>query len=206
LQNLETAAYQFLVEEVLQRQRTVVLIVDEAQTLSQRLLRHICKLLNWQEQGEQLLQIILVGQPVLERKLLRVPALRDRAVVEFTLTAMSLAEVQQMINQRLRQAGRRGDLFTAGATHLIAQHARGMPRRVIVLCLQSMWLAYRREQHKIRADLVQHAISHAQADVLSGMPEDAVALLAADQAAPARREPPSWMPRILQRLWVRVVS
>jgi general secretion pathway protein A len=203
LQNLEAAAYQFLLQTVLQREQTVVLIVDEAQTLSYPLLRYVRKLLNWQEQGAQLLQVILAGQGGLKRKLRRVPDLHDRAVVEVTLGSMSPGDVQRMVTRRLRQAGSRRDLFTPGALHLISHYAEGMPRRVIVLCMQSMWLAYQQGERRIRADLVQSVADRLRAGDAAGRE---VVPLAAPWAEPVRRLPPPWVPRLVQALWARLTA
>ena len=71
------------------------------------------------------------------------PALRDRAIIEFSLDAMTPLDVHRMVRERLRRAGRQGDLFAPSAVQLIYQRAGGMPRRVTILCLLSMWFAYR---------------------------------------------------------------
>jgi general secretion pathway protein A len=155
LRDLEAAAHHFLAETVLSRRQTAVLIVDEAHTLSRRLLHEVCRLLNWQEAGAQLLQVILAGQPSLLGRLKRVPALRDRVVVEFTLTAMTPTEVQSMITERLRRAGHRGNLFTPSVIQLIYQCSGGMPRKVIVLCLLSLWLAYQQGKRQVFQEEVQ---------------------------------------------------
>jgi type II secretory pathway predicted ATPase ExeA len=206
LRDLETAAHHFLLRTVLGRRKTAVLIVDEAQTLSVRLLHQVCKLLNWQDEGQQLLQVILAGQPSLQGKLRRVPALRDRAVIECTLTAMTPADVRMMITERLRRAGRQADLFTPGAVQLIQQQAGGMPRRVTILCLLSMWRAYQDGKRTISADVALAAIERAGHGGLFGLPDGEAAQLAARPPAAAAQPPPARVPRLLQRLWARVTT
>jgi general secretion pathway protein A len=143
---------------VFRRQQKAVLIADEAQTLTRRQLLQICKLLNWQDEGEQLLQVILAGQPSLRTNLNRVPALGDRVVLQFTLTAMTPADVQRMISGRLRRAGCHEELFTPGAVQFIFQRTGGLPRKVIVLCLASMWAAYEVGSRTITVDDVRTAV------------------------------------------------
>jgi type II secretory pathway predicted ATPase ExeA len=168
LRDLEEAAHLFLLETVFGRRQTAVLIVDEAQTLARRQLLQVCKLLNWQDEGEQLLQVILAGQPRLRTKLNHVPALSDRVVIQFTLTAMTLADVQRMILGRLRRAGRREELFTPGAVQFIYQRTGGLPRKVIIVCLASMWTAYEEGKRTISVDDVRTAIERHKDSKLFG--------------------------------------
>jgi general secretion pathway protein A len=199
LRDLEAAAHDFLVQNVLGQHKTLVLILDEAQTLTRRQYLQICKLLNWQDGGEQLLQVILAGQPGLRSKMRCAPALCDRVVVEFALTAMALPDVQRMISERLRRAGRRGDLFAPSATNLIYQHTGGMPRLVTILCLRCMWLAYQEDERYITADLVRAVVEQAKASELFALPRAKTALTAAERSWPTSPEPLSGLPRLLER-------
>jgi type II secretory pathway predicted ATPase ExeA len=206
LRNLETAAHHFLAQIVLSRRKTAVLIVDEAQTLSTKQLQQVCKLLNWQDEGQQLLQVILAGQPSLQARLGRVPALRDRAVVEFALTPMTLGDMQQMISERLRRAGRRGDLFAPSALQLIYQHTGGMPRRVTILCLQCLWLAYQEGVRHISGEVVQAVVERASGGDLFATPGEAAVQMAASRSALTGWPSPSWLLGLIQRLWPRVAA
>lgn len=206
LRDLEAAAHYFLAQRVLHQKKTVILIIDEAQTLERKQLQQICKMLNWQDGGKQLLQVILAGQPGLQGQVSRVPALRDRAVVEFVLTPMALADMQEMIAKRLKEAGRRGDLFARSAQQLIYQQTAGMPRRVTILCLRSMWMAYQQGERFISKELVQTVIDQHNAGDLYATPGEAAAPLAAGLPSPTGQAPPNWLPSPLQRLWVRVAT
>jgi general secretion pathway protein A len=203
LQDLEDAAFDYLIRAVFERERTVVLIVDEAQTLPRRVLQQVCKLLNWQDGSTQLLQVILAGQPSLQAHLARVPALRDRAIIEFSLDAMTPLDVHRMVRERLRRAGRQGDLFAPSAVQLIYQRAGGMPRRVTILCLLSMWFAYRQGTRYITQELVQTVIDRTQkGDLFAALDADSDQLAAA-WAAKDSQPGPRWLPRFLRRLWAR---
>jgi type II secretory pathway predicted ATPase ExeA len=201
LRDLEAAAHCFLVQTVHDRKQTPVLIVDEAQSLSRRLLQQVCKLLNWQDGGEQLLQVILAGQPGLQGKVARLPALRDRAVVEFSLTAMTLTDVQQMVSERLRQAGRRGDLFAPSALQAIYQFADGMPRRITILCQLCLWLAYQEGVRYISGDVARAVVDHARGGDFSEMQEGMAFQIAAGWSLPAGQVSDARFPRLLQ--WFR---
>ena len=154
-QDLETAAHQFLAQAALQRGQTPVLIIDEAQGLPRSHLLELCKILNWQDGGVQLAQVILAGQPGLHAALSRVPALRDRAVMEFNLGPMTRQDVERLISERVRRAGGRSDLFSSSAVSLIFQQSGGMPRRVTILCLLSLWLAFQQGRRFVSREIVQ---------------------------------------------------
>jgi MSHA biogenesis protein MshM len=206
LRDLETTAHSFLAHSVLEEHQTVVLIVDEAQTLSRRSLRQLCKLLNWQDRGQQLLQLVLAGQPGLDARLRRVPALRDRAVVEFTLTAMSPEDVQHMIAERLHRAGRRGDLFAPSATQLIAHHTGGMPRRVTILCQLCLWLAYQEGHRQITRDAVQTVIDRAGGGDLFAVPVGEAAQRIGRPSTSTDGDALAGLPRVFRRLRALVTS
>jgi general secretion pathway protein A len=183
--SLETVAHDYLLQVALGRRKTPVLIVDEAQGLSIRTLLQICKMLNWQDGGQQLLQVVLAGQLTLEGNLARVPALLDRAVVRFTLTGMNLPETRRTIAQRVKRAGGRVDLFAPEAIDLVHRQTAGMPRRVIILCLKSLWLAYYDGERRITRDVVQTVIDEAGPADLYALPEAPDASGAAGTSRPA---------------------
>jgi general secretion pathway protein A len=204
LRDLEVAAHHFLAEAVFSRRQTAVLIVDEAHTLSRRPLQEVCKLLNWQDGGVQLLQVILAGQPSLQKRLKRVPALRDRVVVDFTLTAMTLTEVQSMISERLQRAGHRGKLFAPSAIQLIHQYSGGMPRRVMILCLLSLWLAYQQGKRQIFQEEVQAVAKRAGSGDLSAVWAQDGDRVPADWFQGESLQRPTRLPRFLSRFLARV--
>ena len=169
--SVETVAHDYLLQMVVARKKTVALIIDEAQGMSSRLLQYVCRMLNWQDGGYQLLQVILAGQPGLRNSLARVSALRDRVVVEFALTGMTLPETQRMISQRLRKSGAGEELFAPNAVELVHSQTAGMPRRVIILCLKSLWLAYYDGARRVTRDVVQAVIDDAGGADLYALPE-----------------------------------
>ena len=114
-----------------------VLIVDEAQSLSDQVLEEIRFLTNLETSTDKLLQVVLSGQPELEEKL-RQPhlrQLRQRITVRCRTNPLTLEETQGYIAERLRIAGAsNGSLFSPEAVESIYRHARGIPRVTNVLC------------------------------------------------------------------------
>src|SRR5437868_5705194 len=117
--------------------QTAVLIVDEAQSLSDQVLEEIRFLTNLETSTEKLLQVVLSGQPELEERL-RQPhlrQLRQRITVRCRTNPLSLEETQGYIAERLRIAGAsNGPIFSPEAVEGIYRHARGIPRVINVLC------------------------------------------------------------------------
>ncbi|PYT79031.1 MAG: AAA family ATPase [Acidobacteria bacterium] len=125
--------------------QTAVLIVDEAQSLSDEALEEIRFLTNLETSTEKLLQVVLSGQPELEERL-RQPhlrQLRQRITVRCRTNPLSLEETQGYIAERLRIAGAsNGPIFSPEAVEGIYRHARGIPRVINVLCEHALISAF----------------------------------------------------------------
>jgi general secretion pathway protein A len=116
---------------------TAVLIVDEAQNLSDEVLEEIRMLTNLETFTEKLLQIVLVGQPELETKL-RQPQLRQlrqRLTLRAKTHPLTLEETKAYVQQRLRIAGSDGrQIFDGDALNALHKYSNGIPRVVNLLC------------------------------------------------------------------------
>ncbi len=122
-----------------------VIVIDEAQALSLRTLNELILLLNLENPGGKLVQIVLAGQPELEEKLRRPEsrALRQRIMVRCRLPLLSLEETVEYIASRLRGAGGSGEkIFSAETIQTVYSYARGIPRVVNLLCEQALIGAY----------------------------------------------------------------
>ncbi len=116
--------------------RRVTLIFDEAQNLSTDALEELRMLSNVNADGDDLLQLVLVGQPQL-RALLGRPELvqfAQRISADFHLGALDADEVERYIDHRLAVAGAAWRIFSSPVCALIHQATRGVPRLVNILC------------------------------------------------------------------------
>lgn len=121
----------FLIDKYADGQR-VVLIIDEAQNVSLEGLEELRMLTNINSNKDELLQLILVGQPELRDMITR-PEMRQfaqRVSASFHLPTMDLETTDAYMRHRLVHAGGTGDEFTRGAIGLIHQHSGGVPRLV----------------------------------------------------------------------------
>jgi len=149
----------FLIERYGQGKRNVV-IVDEAQNINPAALESLRMLSNINADKDQLLQIILVGQPQL-RDTLRQPDLKQfmqRVSVEFYLPPMAPTEVKKYIHHRLNVAGRTEPLFTDLACSRIADASGGIPRSINTLCDTVMVYGFSSDADEIDVDLVDEVI------------------------------------------------
>jgi len=123
--------------ECYSRKDRVVLIIDEAQTLSRNLLEEVRLLTNLETPKSKLLQVILMGQPELEKVLAepRFRQLRQRISVRYHLNPLNRNQTGEYIERRLKVAGSRGArIFEPEAVRLIWKFSKGIPRVINTLC------------------------------------------------------------------------
>ena len=135
---------QYLVDQRLAG-RLVLLVIDEAQNLSQAALEELRMLSNLETEKSKLLQIVLVGQPNLRDKLgaPELEQLRQRITVSYHLMPLDAAETASYINHRLRRAALGAPLeFPREVTDLIHARSRGVPRIVNVMCDATLVFGY----------------------------------------------------------------
>ncbi|MEW6267023.1 MAG: AAA family ATPase [Thermodesulfobacteriota bacterium] len=128
---------QFLFHQGVENGKTVALIIDEGQKLSDYCLETLREFLNYETNDYKLLQIIIFAQQEFERTLNRMPNLADRINLFFPLSPLSLGETRGLIRFRLGQA--RGEpnppeIFTWWAYWAIFRATGGYPRKIINLC------------------------------------------------------------------------
>src|SRR5262245_53226127 len=136
------------------------LIVDEAQNLDDDTFEDIRLLSNFETLSAKLLQIILVGQQELECKL-RQPHLRqvaERVALRCHLEPLSRKESDAYLDHRLRKVNAQPDLFTAGARRMILRAARGIPRRINILCDNALLFAFGRNESRVSAATARLAV------------------------------------------------
>jgi|HigsolmetaAR204D_1030405.scaffolds.fasta_scaffold00500_11 general secretion pathway protein A len=155
---------EFLIEQYANGRR-VLLIVDEAQNLSNKVLEEIRLLSGVETTKEKVLRIILAGQPELNDKL-NSPSLvqlAQRIRLRFHLTALSKSDMQAYIEHRLEVAGSQGrTIFQPDTFPIIYRYTGGIPRLINTLCDTSMMAAYARDRDIVTLEDVRAAIDELQ--------------------------------------------
>ena len=137
-----------------------VLIIDEAQNLSADVLEQLRLLTNLETSERKLLQIVLIGQPELRDKLKRpeLEQLAQRVIARYHLMALTEAETAQYIGHRLDVSGLKSPLpFDRKALRRIHQLARGVPRRINLLCDRALLGAFASGEAVVSARMVDKA-------------------------------------------------
>jgi general secretion pathway protein A len=145
----------FIVKEYSQNRRTV-LIIDEAQNLDAEALEELRMLSNINADKNQILQLILVGQPGL-RETLKLPELHQfaqRIAVDYNLQPLNLEETWRYIRHRLEAAGGDPNLFDTKACAAVYYYASGTPRLINVLCDTALVFGYGEQKKAIDVDVI----------------------------------------------------
>jgi general secretion pathway protein A len=145
--------------------RKVLLIVDEAQNLSYRVLEEIRMLSGVETAKEKALRIILAGQPELNEKLnsQELVQLTQRVRLRFHLAALTRAETIAYIDHRLEVAGAEGRRIFAEETYsTIYKYTGGVPRLINTLCDTCMMAAFGHDQDTVTVADLDAAIRELQ--------------------------------------------
>ena len=150
---------EFLIEEYRLGRRTA-LIFDEAQNLSEETLEELRMFSNINADKDELLQLILVGQPEL-RELVHRPHLSQfaqRIASEFHLRALTMEEARGYVDHRMTVAGAEREVFDADACVLIHAACRGVPRLINQLCDYALVYAFAEELDLVDAGVVREVL------------------------------------------------
>jgi len=141
--------------------KRAILIIDEAQALSDEGLETVRLLTNLETKNAKLLQVVLFGQPELDERLNKphLRQLKQRITFSYQLPLMNREDLDTYLFHRLAVAGNnQGQLFTKRARNLLYKASQGVPRLVNVLSHKSLLVAYGRGQKQIDHKIVRVAV------------------------------------------------
>ena len=142
--------------------KTVVLVIDEAQTMSIETLENVRTLSNLETLTEKLIQVVLVGQAELDELLERheLRQLKQRIVVRSQIVPLGPAESYAYIEHRLLVAGLdKPTIFSQKALDIIVKEAKGVPRLLNVLCNNALITGFRRGKNPVTASIVREVVT-----------------------------------------------
>ncbi|MFT7461533.1 MAG: general secretion pathway protein A [Planctomycetota bacterium] len=144
----------------------VVLIIDEAQNLSPRVLEEVRLMTGLETNKGKILNLILVGQPELKDIIdgPNMEQLNQRIRFRFHLSALSAGETAEYIEHRLKMAGYNKEeaLFGKGSIPLIFHYSGGIPRLINILCDTAMLSAFVETKTKITVKMIEEVITELQ--------------------------------------------
>ena len=162
--HLLSALNEYLLEQA-SKDVNVVLIIDEAQNLTPSVLEEVRMLSNLETETEKLIQIILMGQPELKKKLAmpKLEQFRQRVVFHYHLDPLNREEAGDYIRHRLTKAGNKAaDIFEDGAISEIYKHSKGVPRLINVMCHSSLITGLVYGTKRITRSIALEAIAEAE--------------------------------------------
>ncbi|MFK5948354.1 MAG: AAA family ATPase [Methylococcales bacterium] len=154
---------QFLVNSYLDGKQ-ILLIIDDAQNLSKRVLEEITMLSSVETQKEKILHVILVGQPELNFKLeaADMEQLLQRVSLRYHVRALTPDETQEYVLHRLKIGGIDTPIFDEDVLSIIYEYTGGIPRLINTLCDTSLTCAFADDQKTVDLELFNTAVNELQ--------------------------------------------
>ena len=150
----------FLMTQAVAHGKTLVLIIDEAQTLKAPLLELLRQLMNYESNDQKFLQVVLFAQEEFRSRLQhpRYRNLVNRAAMSSSLDTLSLAETGTMLRHRWLIAGGKVFPFTDAAVEELFRYSQGIPRTQVILADNALLGAFIQRQTTIGPDLIRQVV------------------------------------------------
>jgi general secretion pathway protein A len=173
LEFLQEVLYQFGVNEVpeskvkclralndkmienMRANRETLLMVDEAQLLSQATLEEIRLLLNFQLNDRFLITVILLGQPELKDRIKAIEQLEQRIAIKYHLAPFDFNDTARYIVFRQKRAGRSEGVFSKEAVQKIYENTQGVPRKINNLCDLSLLIGFSKSEKLVHSEIIE---------------------------------------------------
>ncbi|MFA5143421.1 MAG: AAA family ATPase [Candidatus Omnitrophota bacterium] len=154
------AIEKYLFEECVEGNKTIVLLIDESQKLSDSCIEILRTILNYETNEYKILQLILMGQMELLPRISSIKNLWDRISLKYMLNPLDEEEVKELIGFRLRQAGcvSRQPLFTDNAISAIYDYTEGYPRRIAMICHDALEYLVMHNKEVVNGDVIKDLI------------------------------------------------
>jgi general secretion pathway protein A len=165
------------INEQFEKDRNVVIVIDEAQELDSKTLEKLRLLSNLQTLSNKLIQIILSGQPKLENTISEnnLTQLAQRIGLRCRTTPLNEKDTYEYIEHRINVAGYKGpQLFGNKAKYLIWTYSKGIPRVINVICNNCLLYGYGADKKRIDSHIVKEVVDDLNKVSLDSMdsPED----------------------------------
>lgn len=155
------ALERYLFQKGVDENRTVILLVDEAQKLSPSAIEILRTLLNYETSKYKLLQLVLMGQMELLPVVREIRNFWERIALKYMINPLSETETREMIEFRLKQAGHHSpaSLFSPSAMETLYSHTQGCPRRITMICHDALEMAVMINKQVVDKEIISDLIS-----------------------------------------------
>ncbi|HUH65563.1 MAG TPA: AAA family ATPase [Syntrophales bacterium] len=144
--------------ENIKKNRSTLLIIDEAQLIRNETFEEIRLLLNFQLNDKFLMTFVLIGQPELKDLIRQFKQLDQRIAIRFHLNPLNADETAKYISYRLEKAGRNDGIFPSDSVEEIFVYSEGVPRKINNVCDLSLLIGMSAKQKTIGPDLIKKVI------------------------------------------------
>lgn len=154
------AIEKFLFDRGVEGNRTIVILIDESQKLSLPCLEVLRSLLNYETNEFKILQVILMGQMELLPRISGIKNLWDRISLKYVINPLEEAEVKELIEFRLKEAGyvSRYPIFTDNSIRAIYNYTQGYPRKIAMLCHDALEYLVMYKKEMIDKEVIEDLI------------------------------------------------
>jgi general secretion pathway protein A len=151
----------YLFQKGVDENKTVILLVDEAQKLSNTAIEVLRTLLNYETNKFKLLQLVLLAQMELLPQVKEIKNFWDRIALKYVINPLSEKETREMIEFRLKQSGYKSHypLFSDSAIEVIFNCTEGCPRRITMLCHNALESLVIKKKDRVDKEIVQDLVS-----------------------------------------------
>lgn len=159
--DIREALEKFLFQKGVSENFTIVLIIDEAQKLSESSLETLRVFLNYETNEYKLIQLVLLGQLELYSKIINITNFCDRISFKYSLNPLDLAETAELIEFRIRQAGYKAhmQLFLKDAVEEIYAYTKGYPRKITMLCHKALKSLIIKNKFAIDREIIREIVN-----------------------------------------------
>jgi len=140
------------------KNKSTLIIIDEAQLIPAETLEEIRLLLNFQFNNKFLITFVLMGQPEMKDYIRQCKQLDQRIAIRFHLSPLNADETPKYIAYRMKKAGLTNGIFTPDSIEEIHNYSGGVPRKKNNVCDLALLIASNKKQRIIDANLVKKVI------------------------------------------------
>ncbi len=161
------AIKKYLFEKGVEENKTVVLVIDEAQKLNVLSLEVLRVLLNYETNEYKLLQLVLLAQLEILPRIKEMRNFVDRISLKYVLNPLDEEETREMIRFRLKKAGylSKLDLFTQEAIKEIYHYTKGYPRRITMICHEALKYLIMENKNVVDKEVIKRVIEKDRLDL-----------------------------------------
>ncbi len=143
-----------ILNEIKREGKNAVIMIDEAQVLRKALLEEIRLLLNFEDKDGKLLQIVMLGQPEMAKKIKKMPQVKQRINVRYHIGPLSKEETIEYISHRLNVAGGEINIFKKEAIDRIFKYSKGIPRVINNIAQNALFVGMSMEAKNINGEII----------------------------------------------------